>query len=224
MKKKAKEKHLITLLAIIELALAGGLIGCKKTDDESLESQTYSKEAASVEETIVGVYDSRAIAFAYWEEKVDGKERQFHPKFNSDASALEYWGQEVDGRRRYTPPQNKALEGREFGYMQHQQVFSYHDPVQALEYIADKLPGVMKEAGVDVIVSKWDREELAKYGVVGSGWDEEGLVERNQGKVVDMTRRLVQLYNPSAEFLGDLKDFSESKPAPLDTDWLHAEE
>lgn len=192
-----KKKHLIMLLAIIVLVLAGGLVGCKKTDDKSLESQTYSTEAASVEETVVGVYDSRAIALAYWQQEVDGKQRMYRHE-------------------------DLGMKAIDLGVLMHQQVFSYHKPVQSLEYIADKLPGVMEQAGVDVIVSKWDKEELAKYNVIGSGWDGEFAV--NNPNVVDVTIGLVQLYNPKATLQEYKEGLGKSLPAPLDTDWLHAEE
>ena len=192
-----KKKHLIMLLAIIVLVLAGGLVCCKKTDDKSLESQTYSTEAASVEEIVVGVYDSRAIALAYWQQEVDGKQRMYRHE-------------------------DLGMKAIDLGALMHQQVFSYHKPVQSLEYIADKLPGVMEQASVDVIVSKWDKEELAKYNVIGSGWDGEFAV--NNPNVVDVTDRLVQLYNPNATVLKMAAGFGSSKPEPLDTDWLHAEE
>lgn len=151
------------LLAIIGLALAG----CEATD-----------------KTVVGVYDSRVIALAYWQEKVDGKERLY----NHEALGM------------------KAID---LGVLMHQQVFSYHEPVQALEYIADKLPEVMEQAGVDVIVSKWEKEKLAEY---------------DPTKFVDITDRLVQLYNPTAKFLKDAEGFKKSTPEPLDTNWLTAEE
>jgi hypothetical protein len=192
-----KKKHLIMLLAIIVLVLAGGLVGCKKTDDKSLESQTYSTEAASVEETVVGVYDSRAIALAYWQQEVDGKQRMYRHE-------------------------DLGMKAIDLGVLMHQQVFSYHKPVQSLEYIADKLPGVMEQASVDVIVSKWDKEELAKYNVIGSGWDGEFAV--NNPNVVDVTIGLVQLYNPKATLQEYKEGLGKSLPEPLDTDWLHAEE
>ncbi len=82
----------------------------------------------------------------------------------------------------------------------------------------------MKEAGVDVVASEWDRQTLEKHGVVGSGWDEGDLTERNPTKVVNLTQALVQLFNPTDEFLKMAEGFKDSKPAPLDTDWEHAEE
>jgi hypothetical protein len=190
--RKKKMKKTITVLVVMLVALS--LIGCKKTTP----TEPVAKETAvETKEKVVGVYDSRAIALAYWQEEVDGKERFY----NYEALGMK----DVD-----------------LGVLMHQQVFSYHKPVQALEHIADNLPEVMEQAGVDVIVSKWDKEELAKYNIIGSGWDGEFAV--NNPNVVDVTNRLVQLYNPTAKFLKEVEGFKNSTPEPLDTDWLHAEE
>ncbi len=196
------KKHLIMLLAVIGL----GLAGCKPTEKSTADDSegTGGKGATSV-----GTYDSRLIALAYWSQKVDGKERLNHPDYNSVNVALAYWSQDVGGKPRYEPPVDERLKGKEFGYMLHQLVFSHHEPVQALEYIGDKLPEVMKQAGVDVIVSKWDKEKLAGY---------------DSAKLVDVTDSLVELYDPTEEFLKGAAGFDNSTPEPLDTNWLEAEE
>ena len=196
------KKYLIMLLAIIGL----GIAGCKPTDKPTADD---SEGTAGKGVTSVGTYDSRLIAFAYWSQKVDGKERLNHPDYNSANVALAYWSQDVGGKPRYEPPVDDRLKGKEFGYMLHQQVFSCHEPVQALEYIAGKLPEVMEQAGVDVIVSKWDKEKLAKY---------------DSTKFVDITDKLVELYDPTEEFLKGATGFDNSTPEPLDTNWLEAEE
>ena len=186
---------LTTSLAIIALLLTG----CKPTD-----------KPVPAGATKVGVYDSRAIAYAYWSQQIDGKRRFDHPDYHTASAAWEYWNQLIDGKPRYTPPEDDALKGKEFGYMLHQQVFSYHEPTQALQYIADKLPDVMEQAGVDVIVCKWEKEKLAKY---------------EPAQLIDITDTLVQLYDPTPDFLKDaIKGFAESTPEPLDTNWLTAEE
>jgi len=163
--------------------------GCKRTD------RTMSPEERAVSRT-VGVYDSRAIALAYWRQRVDGKER-----FRQEDPSMK--------------PEEKAV-------ITHQQVFSYHEPVQALNFIADKLPGVMKEAGVDVIVSKWDKEELAQYRIIGSGWDDK--FAENNPNVVDITILLVQIYDPNATLREYDEGFGRTKPEPFDTDWSKVQE
>ena len=173
---------------------------------------------------MVGVYDSRAIALSYWREEVDGKPRFSDPGFCSPEIAKRYWSQKINGKPRYVNSGKNETEGLEGGIMMHQQVFSYHDPVQALEHIANELPRVMEEAGVDVIASMWDKEKLAEYKVVGSGWDERDFVELNPERVVDITIQLVQLYNPSEGILEFARAKDKDNPSPLDTDWANAKE
>lgn len=181
-------------------------------------------------EAIVGVFDSRMLAGAYWGTEIEGKERYDHLEFASPEIVRDYWSQEVDGIPRYVPPEEGVIEGRLVEVMLHQQIFSYHDPVQALEYVADRIPGLKEKTGVDVIVSKWDREKLAEYGVVGSGWDmadeyggvdRAGLEDKNPGKVVEITLEFTRLYDPPAGFEQEAADLSRAAPPPLDTDWFN---
>ena len=181
--------------AFLACAAVLALAGCRSPETADTGS---SSKPAGVKQTVVGVYDSRAIAYAYWLENVDGKPRFAHPE------------------------STKGMSAEEGSIMMHQQVFSYHKPVQALAYIADKVPEVMKKAGVDVIVSKWDKEELAKYRVSGSGWDEGFGV--NNPNVVDVTIELTQIFNPKATRNEYEEGLGRSKPEPLDTDWRNAKE
>jgi hypothetical protein len=129
-------------------------------------------------EPVVGIYDSRAVAFAYWHEEVDGRERF------------------------------RSLDEVAEGIRMHQQVFSHHEPVEALRHIEDRLPEVMRQAGVDLIVSKWDEEELTNY---------------NPENSVDVTETLVTLYRPGPEVLGFMAFCEETRPEPLDADWSQPE-
>ena len=63
-----KNTYFITLLAIVGLAF----VGCKVTDKSAVDD---SEEAGDMGAAKVGIYDSRAIAFAYWSQDVDGKQR-----------------------------------------------------------------------------------------------------------------------------------------------------
>ncbi len=181
-----------TMVIPIVMLIAFALTGCKESTPKEADAEVVTANGKAV-----GVYDSRIIAFAYW-------------------------SQEVDGKKRMHSCEDLGMPGQQLGILMHQQVFSYHEPAQALDYIADKLPGVMDQAGVIAVISKWDRDELSKYNVVGSGWDEDFIA--NNPDIVDLTIELVKLYDPTEKFLTGVKDFEDSKPEPFDTDWLHAEE
>ena len=176
---------------MILVVMLVALTGCKKTDN------TTSPEEAVAEKPVMGVYDSRALALAYWQQNVAGKLRMHRHE-------------------------DLGLEAIDLGVLMHQQVFSHHEPAQALKYIADKLPEVMKQAGFDVLVSKWDKEELAKYNAAGSGWDD-NFAAKNPN-VVDVTVRIVQIINPAMTQEEYDKGFGKSKPEPFDTDWKNVKE
>ena len=189
-----KTKQLLMVLALVGVVLAGCQIDEKTAVDDSIK---------------VGIYDSRIIAYAYWSETVDGKPRISHPDYNSAEGAFAYWNTIVDGKPRYIPPKDDELKGKEFGYMLHQQVFSHHEPVQALNHIEGRLPEFNQQAGVDVIISKWDKDKLAKY---------------DPRQLKDITDKLVLLFNPTEKFLKESSGFEKEGPVPLDTNWLTAEE
>ncbi|MHC5077097.1 MAG: hypothetical protein ACYTFM_11815 [Planctomycetota bacterium] len=173
------------------------LTGCKKTEQTTGKVEAFETAAEAKETVRVGVYDSRAIAVIYWNQEEDGKTRA-----NRHAEL--------------------GMEPQELGVLMHQQVFSYHEPVQALEYIADKLPEFMKQNNVDVLVCMWEKEELSKYNVVGSGWDDNFM--ENNPNVVDLIVKTNQLFDPTAtqeEYDGG---FGRTRPEPLDTDWKNVKE
>ncbi len=133
----------------------------------------------------VGVYDSRCIAIAclrteWWNKQIQEKMKERDkPKAAGDTQKvkeLEEWGQSS---------QTKAhLQG--FGTA----------PVQSLlEPIKDKLPQVAQQAGVDIIVSKWQIDYQAK-----------------DAQVVDMTDAIVALYKPSEETLKTVESIKTVKP------------
>jgi RNA polymerase sigma-70 factor (ECF subfamily) len=175
----------ITVLAVTAAVIGGGLYmtsGSQSSEESSAASLASAvqqvdprgEDDGTDREPVVGIYDSRAVAFAYWHEEVDGRERF------------------------------RSLDEVADGILLHQQVFSHHEPVEALRHIEARLPEVMRQAGVDLIVSKWDEEELTNY---------------NPENPVDVTETLVMLYNPDPGVLEFMAFCEEHRPEPLDADW-----
>jgi hypothetical protein len=81
----------------------------------------------------------------------------------------------------------------------HEQVFSTGRVDDILKKIEDRLPEIAKEAGVDLIVSKWD---LA-YRAPGA-------------EVVDVTEALIKLYQPDEKTRKILADMARKPPIPLE--------
>ncbi|MFC1651096.1 hypothetical protein ACFL2X_05955 [Candidatus Latescibacterota bacterium] len=147
-----------------------------------------SQEKTSGSHVRVGIFDSRVIALVYWQGEGMEKTKDFQMKLMPEFKKAKEEGNDS---------LVKELESKmiSFHNIQNGQVFSYQKPVDALEFIGDKLLDVMEKAGVDVIVSKWDKESLEEYGVVGSGWDEDDFLLKNSGKAVDITGSLIPISN-----------------------------
>jgi len=133
----------------------------------------------------VGTYDNRAIAVAYAPskynpvaEKMKERERAEQAGDKQRMAKLEQWGQKHQ---------------RELHRMGFARV-----PVDALlAHVADKIPGVAREAGVDVIA--W------QCAYTGPGVE-----------VIDVTDQLVRLFEPSERTLKFVADLKQREPVDLD--------
>jgi hypothetical protein len=133
----------------------------------------------------VGVYDSRAIAMAclrseWWNNQVQEKMKEMEKaKAAGDekkVKELNEWGES-----------NQAKA--------HLQGFGTAPVKNLLETVKDKLPQAAQQAGVDIIVSKWQIDYQAK-----------------DAQVVDMTDAIVALYKPSEETLKIVEEMKKQQP------------
>jgi hypothetical protein len=133
----------------------------------------------------VGVYDSRAIAIAclrseWWNNQVQEKMKEMEKaKAAGDTQKvkeLEEWGQSS---------QAKA----------HLQGFGTAPVKNLLERVNKELAQAAQQAGVDIIVSKWQIDYQAK-----------------DAQVVDMTDAIVALYKPSEETLKIVEEMKKQQP------------
>lgn len=139
----------------------------------------------------VGVYDSRAVAFAhFWGEA----QRQERDALVARARAAKSAGETA----RFTEltAQIKAEQDRS-----HLQVFSTAPADQAMAALALKLPAIQRELGVTRLVSKWDEAALA------------GVPEAAR---VDVTDRLAQEFKPDEKRRRTIEEMKKVKPLPLD--------
>ncbi len=136
----------------------------------------------------VGTFDSRAIAVAYANSEMGGQNlRSVREKYNKAKEEgdeelikeLEAWG----------PALQQVL---------HQQGFSVACVTEYLEKVEADLPKVAQEAGVDIIVSKWE------------------VVYKNPPiEIVDVTSHLVKLFNPNERGLKSIEGLLKQDPIPL---------
>jgi hypothetical protein len=136
----------------------------------------------------VGTFDSRAIVIAY----------AHSTEFNQSLNKLK---QEHD-KAKADGDEKKAKELEEKGksgqQMFHMQGFSTAPVNDILEHIKDKVPAIAKQAGVDLIVSKW-----------------EIVYQSPDAEFVDITNLMIKPFNPNDKTLDIVNELSKHPPIPL---------
>ena len=143
-------------------------------------------------EVRVGVYDSRAVAYAYFwsaprrEERDALIARAKDAKRSGDTALLNQLKPQIAAAQRQS-----MLE-----------VFSTAPADEAMASLKDRLPPLRRELGLDRLVSKWDTRALR------------GVSEADR---VDVTDRLVRefLQEPTEKQLKMLESMEAAKPIPL---------
>mgnify|MGYP001584431107 FL=1 len=174
-----KRNVLIGVLAVLMLA------GCVAAADNEKAAADSNKAAV-----VVGTFDSRAVAVAYahsdhWKQKVQQMKKALdEAKAAGDtkkAEEIEQWG----------PAQQRKF---------HMQGFGTADVSDMLEYIKNDIPKIAKEAGVDIIVSKWDI-----------------AYQNNSAKTVDITEKIAAPFKPDEKTLVMIRDLMTKAPVPNET-------
>jgi hypothetical protein len=136
----------------------------------------------------VGVFDSRIVALAYY--NADEHQRAMRQMMTDLRDARAADNQE---RVRELEFQGPALQN-----LQHYQVFSTASVPNVVEQLGEVLPKVASDAGVSVIVSKW-----------------EVAYARSDVEYVDVTDALVRPFNPNARVQQWIAQGRVQKPMPL---------
>ena len=137
----------------------------------------------------VGTYDSRAIAVAYARSDMG---REVYRKLVAERDQAKAAGDEK--RVREIEAQGKAGQER-----LHQQGFSTGSVAELMEKIRQEIPGVAKDAGVVLIVSKWEvvyRDPSVEY--------------------VDVTIPLVKKFSSEAKVLQIVEELMKHEPVPME--------
>ena len=133
----------------------------------------------------VGVYDSRAIPMAYTYSQYGD---DFMPKLSREKKEAEAKGDVKKAQELEEQMQQHALK-------KHKQVFSTTPVHDLLKVIEKKIPGVAKQVGVDLIVSKWQVDYLA-----------------SDAETVDVTLEMAQAFEPDPSALERIKGLMKTKP------------
>jgi hypothetical protein len=139
----------------------------------------------------IGIYDSRVIAFAhFWSEPY---QKSFKERMAAARAA------QKAGDAEKVKVLGAALEAEQAEL--HRQVFSTKPPKDAMDAIKNRLPEIQKQAGLIVIVSKWDEATLQNY--------------KNATRV-DVTDQLVREFiQPTEQQLKMISEMQKSAPVPL---------
>ena len=170
------EKRIVMLVLVVVVALVTGRVaGMSKPKGES--------SAISV-----GVFDSRAVAGAWYRS-------QAHMKQISEMKA-EHRKAKANGDEKLATELEKKGSGSQEAA--HKQVFSNEPIDNVLKRIENDLPGIAKAAGVDVLVSKW---EIA--------------YQDKSAKFTDVTWEMVNLFEPDEATVTLVKEILVTEPIPI---------
>ncbi len=143
---------------------------------------------SSPQKVRIGTYDSRAIALAYARSaKYAPVIKELKEKYaQAQAEKNEKLAKELE---------NEGVTGHQLMQLQ---AFSIASVADIMEKVKESVPKVAKEAGVDIILSKW---ELA--------------YSSSSAEIVDVTPHLVRLFNPDKQTLELIESLLQQPPLPL---------
>lgn len=148
-----------------------------------------AQESATKPVIRIGVYDSRGIAIA-WARSAEFSQGMM--KLRADFEQAKAQGDTAQARKLET-------EGQAMQVRMHLRGFSTAGAGDLLAKVADKLPAVAREAGVALIVSKWE----LPY--------KDPAVE-----VIDVTVLVAKLFMPDELTLKSLSELAAQQPVPFD--------
>ena len=137
----------------------------------------------------IGVYDSRALAIAYANSEIFKAElvkKTAEYKKANEENKTEY-AKELDA------------EGKVQQQLLHEQTFSNGSVSNIIEIIKDKVQKVAQDAGVSIIISKWE------------------IVYQDKSlDYKDVTDKLVKIFNPTEQALKWIEEIKKQNPMPID--------
>jgi len=139
----------------------------------------------------IGIYDSRAVAFAWFSSASHQKQLK---ELMQTARAAKAAGD----TNRF---EKFAAALREQQDQIHREGFSTAPPTEALDELKSRLPEIQLAAGVSALVSKWDDDSLKQF---------------KGAEQIDVTEQLVREFKPTEKSLKTISEVEKSKPLPLD--------
>jgi hypothetical protein len=143
----------------------------------------------------IGVYDSRAIAVAF------GGSETWQASVGKQLAAMQTEYKEARAAGNQKRVAELEAQGQAQQALLHKQGFSTAPVDDILAHIQDKLPEIAKAAGVGPIVSKWDKDALARY---------------KSAELVDVTMPLVNAFHPTERQRNFATDIQKRPPVSLE--------
>jgi hypothetical protein len=141
------------------------------------------------ESVVVGTFDSRVIAIAYYNSEAH---KSYVEELKSEHAEAEASGDSA-----------RAMELQAIGEasqaLAEKQAFSTWPVDNILRTIEGKIPEISIQAGVDLIVSRWNI-----------------VYQRSGIELIDLTDDLVNLFNPNEQLLQMLEQIKQQPPIPLE--------
>lgn len=137
----------------------------------------------------VGVYDSRVVAVAY------GNSTEFKEAMKPIEAEYKKAKEAKDEKRMKEIDSQMKLRQRRA----HEQGFSTGSVAPIMAMVKDSLPDIAKQAGVQVIVSKWEVSHQA-----------------SDVEVVDVTDKIIALFHVNERGLKWCKDIQQKPPLPIE--------
>ena len=155
-------------------------------------SVQWAKTGANSNDTSclkVGIYDSRAVAIAYFRSEI----------FTKEIQGLQIELKEAKEKGDESKVEELNAKGQAFQTQAHQQGFGNAPINDIIKRFAKELPQIANKAGVDLIVSKWNLD----YQTANASF-------------VNVTDLMVEPFSPSKETLKVIKDIQKKDPVPLE--------
>jgi hypothetical protein len=162
---------------------------CLTTATLAVCSGPAAAEKAANSPMRIGVYDSRGVAIAYARS----------PEFGESMARLRADYEQAKAKGDSAQVKKLGQEGPWMQVRLHQRGFSTAGVGDLLAKVDDALPGVAREAGVVLIVSKWEMPY------------QDASVE-----VVDVTLPIAKLFKADEQTLKILGELKDQKPIPFD--------
>jgi hypothetical protein len=178
-------KHYVTRF-IVTLTSVSAMVGTL-----GLPQAGLAQETGSTAKTRVGIYDSRAVAVAF----------AGSAAFNRWLSNLKAEHEKAKASGDQKRVAELEAEGAARQRLLHMQGFSTAPVTNILDQIKDKLPAINEKAGVSMLLSKWDKDGLARH---------------KDADLVDVTMILVDAFNPSERQRKGAIAIQEHKPISLE--------